>query len=80
MLDFSDMKERYQHKKGNKTVTRLLIPQFAILSSFIHLQSRDISKQGGKSILELRQKKSLLNDSPLVFYVAMIPFKLYNLL
>lgn len=79
MLDFSDMKESYQHKKGNKTVTRL-IPQFVILSSFIHLQSRDISKQGGKNTVELRQKKSFLNDFPLVFYVAMIPFELYNLL
>lgn len=35
-----------------KNIIRLLIPQFAILSSFIHLQSRDITKQSSTNALE----------------------------
>lgn len=33
-------------------VTRSWIPQFAILNSLIHLQSRDVTEQGGKITLE----------------------------
>lgn len=48
MPDFSDIKEKYQKNQDineakKTTVTGLLLPQFAILSSFIHLQSRDVT-------------------------------------
>lgn len=67
--------------KKKPLLTRLLIAQLSILSSFIiHVQSRDDTQQVGKIILKmttvLRQNKLILFSCPLKFYVAMIPFEL----